>query len=579
MLKSLNSGTFYLVRILFSWLAMSRQSEKKVGRRTFLKLASGGAALVIAATTGYSKLKTPSAIEDVASMFSIPQVFATKDFETAHSCSTILVGSKATANGSVLLAHNEDNETWDEANACITPHLTHTSGDNFVSYYGALLPEPSETYGYVWWGCPDKDWMPGSFIVGINEHQLTICSNYEYYAKEWLGGTPNAEACIGATQESETDYSGATQKLIWSDFMQLAMERCQTAKEAVQLIGSLVDTYGGDATSPGMMYGMADKNEAWEIETTPHHWAAVRVPDTGYIMRANRYRIDTPDLASSDIESYATSQGWWNGTPPFSFCQAYANSVTGSRLFYDTYREQRVDSLLTPKLGSVRMEDLKAIMRDHYEGLTDVNNPPYYSVDAVHLSPHYPASGFRTLCMERTELSFVAELRNSLPDPIGGLMWATLGCPCTGVFLPYYVGMQSLPTQFMTGLPGETNYDPASAWWTYKRLQNTIDNYYPAAEPHVWQVLDQFEEGAKNDSATVENQALAAYNAGNTQEALSILTTFTSSKLQDGLDLLNGMTTYAYAKTHGLYPPIPGLATPHSHPRGNSEPRKPVVAR
>jgi dipeptidase len=222
------------------------------------------------------------------------------------------------------------------------------------------------------------------------------------------------------------------------------------------------------------------------------------------------------------------------------------------------YREQRIDELLNGKVGSIRVEDLKAIMRDHYEGRTNTAVPPYYNVDAVHGSPHVGAK-FRNICVTSTESSVVHHLRNYLPDPIGGLMWATLGCSCTSIYLPYYVGTQSVPTPFMTGLEGSTNYDPASAWWTYERLQHTIDNNYPAAKPHVRQVLDNFEKGAENDSKDVEQKALKAYNAGKTDKALSILTDFTTKKLNDGYDLLNGMTTYAYGKTLGLYPAIPGL--------------------
>jgi hypothetical protein len=73
----------------------------------------------------------------------------------------------------------------------------------------------------------------------------------------------------------------------------------------------------------------------------------------------------------------------------------------------------------------------------------------------------------------------------------------------------------------------------------------------------VRNVFAQFEDAAENDSTTVEQNAVTAYNGGNIPRALSILTAFTTSKLQDGFDLLKDMTTYAYSQTHGLYPPSP----------------------
>ncbi len=536
---------------------LSKRSRRKMDRRTFLKIAGGAAVVTFATGAGYDRIK-PEAVADILPSLQkpsvneqlLPEVFA-KEQDLPDECTTIIVGKNATADGSVLLAHNQDPGMYVEANAYIVPHQTHAPGEVYKSFYGDLLPQPPETYGYVWIGVPDVAYYPGDFYIGINEYQVTICEDIAASRESWGPGWFMVGPGGYPAPPQIAQY-----KMIWTDFMHLVMQRCKTAREAVELIGSFTDgTYGGDITSSGDLHGIADKNEGWIVEKTPHHWCAKRVPDDGYLRDPNRYTIDTPDLGSADLQSFAQAQGWWDGTAPFSFKNAYGVPSTQNAI-RNIYRERRIDSLLQPKLGSVRLDDLKAILRDHYEGLTDSSNPPYYHADA-HGSPHY-SNPFRTLCVSSTCTSYVAELRSFLPDPIGGVMWATLGSPCTSVYLPYYVGTQSVPIPFTTGSPGLSNYNPASAWWTYELLKHTIDYDYPAAEPHVRALLDTFEKGTQNDSKEVEQKALNAYQAGKTQEALSILNAFTTSKLNDGLDLLCGMITYANAKTHGLYPSIPG---------------------
>lgn len=98
-------------------------------------------------------------------------------------------------------------------------------------------------------------------------------------------------------------------------------------------------------------------------------------------------------------------------------------------------------------------------------------------------------------------------------------MWTTMGCSAQVVYMPSYVGTQSVPEPFVTGMPGGGSYDPASAWWTFERLQRTIDKKYPAAIKHVQHVWASLEKGEKNDAKTVEEEALAAYDTGDTAEA------------------------------------------------------------
>jgi len=554
---------------------MSKEPKRKtVDRRTFLKIAGGTAVVAAAATAGHGILKqgfTGRIDKRIAAMQVLPEVFADEE-DLNKGCTTIVVGKQAAGDGSVLMSHQEDDSSWNCGTVHITPHNDHASGTFYTSYFGAQIPNPKKTYGYIWTGDPNVNGIPGDLYNAQNEYQVSICENVAASKEEWgpgWFGPPSGPPGPPPSGPGDQPPQIAQYKIIWTDFMHLVMQRAKTAREGCELIGSIMDNYGGDITSTADMHAIADANEAWILMKTPHHWCAKRCPDNGYLRMANRIPYATYDIGSKDVQSYAKAQGWWDGVSPFSFMDAYGVPSTQNSV-RNTYREQRIDMLLPPKVGSIGVGDLKAICRDHYEGMTQAQYPngPYYMQDAVHNCPHV-GNKWRCICVTSTESSAVHHLRSYLPNPIGGLMWATLGSACTGVYLPYYSGTQSVPTPYTTGLDGSStvpdnsslNYDPASAWWTAKRLTYTIDNLYTAAEPLVRQVLDAFEAEAESDSQVIEKLAAALYNPGNlnnpgNKAALTAINNFTNATLQNAFGLLKTLTGYACAQTNGVYPSI-----------------------
>jgi dipeptidase len=117
----------------------------------------------------------------------------------------------------------------------------------------------------------------------------------------------------------------------------IALERCSTARQAIQLMGDLAVKYGyGDA---GECLTIADKNEVWHFEIfgagmnyTSAVWAAVRIPDDHVGVSANIPRISTIDLkkkdyymASENIFTLAEEYGYWDpkSGEPFKLWKAY----------------------------------------------------------------------------------------------------------------------------------------------------------------------------------------------------------------------------------------------------------------
>ena len=183
---------------------------------------------------------------------------------------------------------------------------------------------------------PIVDWDSGRFLGDIeqvphtykrvgnmNEHQLII-------AETTFGGRPELHDSKGGI-----DYGS----LIY-----IALERCRTAREAIECITNLANTYG--YYSSGESFSIVDKEEAWILEIIGKGtnmrggrnankgivWVAVRIPD-GYISshanqsRISRFALNDPEncLYSKDVISFARKKGYFEGEDDeFSFCDAYA---------------------------------------------------------------------------------------------------------------------------------------------------------------------------------------------------------------------------------------------------------------
>jgi dipeptidase len=109
-----------------------------------------------------------------------------------------------------------------------------------------------------------------------------------------------------------------------------------------------------------------------------------------------------------------------------------------------------------------------AVLRDHYEG-TEYDLTGGYEKG----SPHHTTE--RTICRINTDATSVAHLRSWLPAEIGGVLWLSLGTPCSSVYVPYYLGVLDFPKPYTYS---SGTYDDENAFWVFNSLENLADRYY-----------------------------------------------------------------------------------------------------
>jgi len=319
--------------------------------------------------------------------------------------------------------------------------------------------------------------------------------------------------------------------------MRLALQRAASAREAVDVITSLVKEYGYRSTGESISIG--DRKEAWLLEiigTGPGGegavWVARRVPD-GYICaHANRARIgefpmDDPEncIYSENVIEFAVEKGYYDpdSGEPFSFCEAYCPSTPQKRRYTSTrvwsiFRRAAPSREFSPDYHrgvkgaeqyplwikpdrKLSLKDVMDLMRDHYEGTEydmtrGVDAGPFgtpnrwrpmtWNIDGADYTWERPIS------TQQTGFSFISQSRDWLPDPVGGVIWYGVDDTYFSCYVPLYCGINGIPESFATGSMRRFSRD--SAWWIFNLVANFANLRYCRMKPDIQKVQSELEQ-------------------------------------------------------------------------------------
>ena len=443
-----------------------------------------------------------------------------------------------------------------------------TDGSNMVSY----AADSHQLYGELYyqkagvWGKDDmrkiNEWDTGKYLglipqvsrtyqrVGnMNEHQLII-------AETTYGGRPELE-----------DPSGI---MDYGSLIYVALERAKTAREAIEVIVDLANTYG--YYSSGESFSIADTEEVWVMDLIgkgPDNkgivWVARRIPD-GYICaHANQARISTfplndPEncMYAPDVITFAREKGYFSGKDEeFSFCDAYApldfsgmrgcearawaafnilcdgkftfidengNEVTKDAYDYIDYamgydKTKRFPLFVKPS-RKISVKDVADVMRDHYEG-TPMDMTQDIGAGGNALPYRWRPMGFehdgktyvneRAIATQQTGFWFVGQSRGWLPDEIGGVNWFGCDDAATSYLTPIYTSTNEVPECFRVGNGNMITYSPTSAFWMTNRVANACYKAYNIMFPTVDAEIDAWENAMMEAVVKADEEALAIY--------------------------------------------------------------------
>lgn len=440
----------------------------------------------------------------------------------AQACTSFLVGKNASADGSAFITYNQDDYGM-FGRLHYLPAAQHAKGemrkiyDGDTNHYHGEIAEAPYTYAVMGY---------------INEHQVGI-----------------TETTFGGRSELE-DPKGI---IDYVSLMTIALQRSKTAREAIRVMTSLVQEYG--YASEGESFSIADPNEVWILEMIgkgPKEkgavWVAIRIPDDCIACHANQSRIHQFNMKdkknvmyAKDVISFARKKGYFTGKDAdFSFADAYAPADFSAIRFCETRvwsfynkwvngMEQYLDYVDGKHIGQAKpmplyfkpkqklsLQDVMNSMRDHYEGTPfditkDVGAGPYEA-------PYRPTPlvwehkgkkyfNERPISTQQTAGTYVIQLRASLPNAIGGVLWYGNDDPNMVAYTPVYCCASKVPECYDPKDASDVNFSWNSAFWVENWVSNMTYPRYSQLFPSVKAAREELESKYASQQAEIEAQA------------------------------------------------------------------------
>ncbi len=484
----------------------------------------------------------------------------------AMACTNLIVGKKASADGSVIVSYSADSYGM-YGNLYRHVGGKHAKGEMRKVYewdtnkYLGEIAQAERTYN----------------VVGqMNENQVTV-----------------TETTFGGREEL-VDTTGI---IDYGSLIYIALERATSARHAIEIMTSLVEEYG--YYSGGESFTIADKNEAWIMEMIgkgPGNkgavWVAVRIPDDCISAHANQSRITKFDmkdkqnvLYSKDVVKFARKQGYFTGKDAeFSFRDAYCPLDFGGIRYCDarawSFFNRHVDGMdkyipylngedmtmemplyMKPK-HKVSVADICNDMRDHYEGTPlDITNDlgagaysmPYrpsplsFKVDGEEYFNERPIS------TQQAGFCFVGQMRSDLPDAIGGVVWWTNDEANMTAFTPIYCSVTEVPQCYrrIVNEQDEVTFSWKSAFWLCNTVSNMVYPYYSKMVPDLRNAQSEMENRYRGAQPALEAEVKSLY-ATDPMAAVAKLTNYSLESAEMMMDRWNALFQYLVVKHNDM---------------------------
>ena len=500
-------------------------------------------------------------------------IFLSINIYQALACTNLIVTKGATSDRSVMITYAADSHTR-YGTLGFYPAANHKPGDLCEVFHyenGKLLgtiPEVAYTF---------------SVIQFMNENQVAI-GETTWGGLDSLKSQPGAILDYGSLMRIGLQRSKTAREMIQVMTELVAQYGYATTGESFSI---------SDANEVWIMEiigkGKYEKGAVWVARLIPDgyvsgHANQARIT-TFPFQRTNNWNDAKQTIYHSpDVISFAKKHGFYKGTDEsFSFsdvynpltfvgarfCDArvwsffrkinkeirespdYTNYAMG-KFTHDAklldqsanpngYASNRLPLWVKPD-SPVSLQQVMAAMRDHYEDTPiDMRNDPgagpfqapyrwrpmEFEVDSV----EYLCE--RAIATQQTGYSFVAQSRNWLPSPIGGIFWFgvddTDGC----VYAPMYCGMQRVPESYAIGNGSMITWSETSAFWTFNQVNNWAYSRYNQIHPEIEKYQSQLETQFANEVKVTDQQAIELYkqNPASATEYLTSYSVYTGNKL------------------------------------------------
>jgi dipeptidase len=470
----------------------------------------------------------------------------------AMACTNLIVGKKASADGSVMCSYNCDGFGF-SGSLFYSPAGRHAPGEQIAihgwgpAHPGRYVAQVDYTYN----------------VVGLmNEKQVTI---------------------VETTFDGRLELVNRDGLLDYFSLMRLALQRSATAREAIGCMAALVEEYGYN--SSGESITVCDPNEAWIMEIIgkgPDRkgavWVALRIPDDCICAHANLSRIrqfplekkrsfksissknlrhiNRPEVEcvyAHDVITLARELGYYSGADDrFSFRDAYCpidfeNVRYADARVWSFFRHHTAANEMDKYLPYINgdfdqcdhlplwikpnqplsLRDLQADMRDHFEGTpldmtADMTAGPW-GMPVRPLPMQFKASDGtpyfreRPIATQQSGFTMTCQMRSWLPDDVGGVTWFNCDDAAMVAYVPLYCCLTQVPDCFRPENNPRNEFSFQSAFWMnnwvanmvyprysmmigdLRQAQRELEDYYHADQDSVLAALEGMTPGDRRD--------------------------------------------------------------------------------
>ena len=425
-------------------------------------------------------------------------------------CTTILVGKKASYDGSTIIARNEDSggNTFCAKRFAVSDPAGKKTYTSVLGHFTVDLPQNGVRYTAM----PNADLKEGLWeSAGVNARNVamsateTITSNERVLAADPLVVPRDAKGKPGDA-DYEPEVAGGIGE---EDMVTLTLPYIASAREGVLRLGGLLEELG---TYEMNGIAFSDVDEIWWLETVGgHHWIARRVPDDCYVTMPNQLGIDAFDLddalgegkeylCSADLREFIEKNhldlsldGQLNPRDAFG-------SHSDADHVYNTPRAWDMQRFLNPTAGpwdtaqpaedfgpecdrlpwcrvperKVTIEDVKYILSLHYQGTP---YDPYGN-----MGDEASRGRYRTIGINRNCQLAVLQLRPYADEKHRAIHWVSLGSNAFNALLPFFAQVDDTPA-YLRDCPGKPTTE--NLYWADRIIAALADPSFGACLPHI----------------------------------------------------------------------------------------------
>ncbi|MBP5221940.1 MAG: C69 family dipeptidase [Lachnospiraceae bacterium] len=483
------------------------------------------------------------------------------------ACTTILVGKKASNDGSTMIARTDDGHFDVKKMIVVEPAKQPRTYKSVISHLTIELPDNPMRYT----ACPDVDKSKGIWAaMGINAANVgmtateTITSNPRVLAAD-----PLVEYQKAASRSVKDTPGGIGEE----DMVVLVLPYIKTAREGIIRLASLLETYG-TYESNGIAFN--DENEIWWLETIGgHHWIARKIPDDVCAFIPNQFGMDSFDLkdafgaqkeymCSRDLKEfikdnhldlnqngvfnprdifgshrdmdhvYNTPRAWFIGR----YLTPYSRIWEGEKAEY-TPESDNLPWMLVPD-RKVAVEDVKYMLSGHYQG-TDFD--PYRKYDTG------KRGRYRSIGINRTGVMCVCQIRSDVPKEISGLEWVCFASTTFDALLPVYPNVSKIPA-YLSNVSMEVSTE--NLYWgsrligafadaNYGDCSQEIERYQDAVMIEGRRLVLEYDRKMKETKdwslAEEANEKICSMTKQQTISTLNKVLDIASNKMKNGFQL------------------------------------------